>query len=100
MNYSIPTQINILGLTYSVNEVEVVNKYEPLKGQIDYIKDEILIDKTLNSDAKMQTFIHEVLHGILEGLGLYELNENETLVQSLSTALHQVQSAFKEDKNG
>lgn len=32
-----PDKINILGVTYQIMEVEVVNKEEPRKGEIDFL---------------------------------------------------------------
>jgi hypothetical protein len=85
-----PTTINILGIEYTIKEVDVIDKYVPKFGMIDYTTSEILIDKTLSSNKKIQTLIHEVMHGIFEGLGYDELNSDEEKVQSIATALHSV----------
>ena len=61
---------------------------EPLLGQIDYIEQKIRIDKTLTEDRKGQVLMHELLHGITEGLGLNELNDNETAIQSIAAGLY------------
>jgi Zn-dependent peptidase ImmA (M78 family) len=86
-------EINILGLTYSVEEVEVVNKEDLRKGEIDFFKGLIKIDQTMSKTQKEQVLMHEILHAVLETLGFHELNDNEHLVQSLATALHQVFTA-------
>ncbi len=83
-------EINILGLIYRVEEVEVVNKYEPRKGEINYLTNVIKIDKSMPEDLKNQVLMHEILHGIFDLLGLDELSEDENKVQSIATALHQV----------
>lgn len=88
----IPKQINILGLTYAVEEVEVVSKGELLLGQINYLEQTIRIDKSLSEDRKGQVFMHELLHGILEGLGMAELNENENALQSIAAAMYHILS--------
>lgn len=85
----LPTEVNILGITYKVFEEQVVNKSEPRWGEIDFNKQIIKIDSTLQEDKKTQVFLHEIIHGIFDELGFYEQSEDEKLVQSLATALHQ-----------
>jgi hypothetical protein len=80
--------VNILGVTYRVKEVKVVNKQDWRKGQIDFVKCRIRIDSSMSRKMKEQTLMHEVLHGILEGLGMEELNSDERAVQSIASALH------------
>lgn len=40
-------KINILGVEYTVLEVEVVNKEEPRKGEINFLTNEIRIDRQM-----------------------------------------------------
>lgn len=81
-------QIKILGMTYKVDEVECVSKDEPLKGQINNLTHEILIDRSMPDDLKKQTLLHEILHAICDSLGLYSLGADEQAIQSLATALY------------
>lgn len=81
-------QIDILGVIYTVEEVEVVNKDEPRKGEINFLTNRIKIDKELPESAKEQVLMHEILHAIFDLLGLHELSEDEQKVQSIATALH------------
>ena len=81
--------INILGLEYTVERVPYISKNEYLTGEIDFIGQKILIDGGISAEKEKVVLLHEVLHGICEGLGLDDLNNDETLIQSLSTALHQ-----------
>lgn len=83
-------EINILGVIYQVNEVDVVDKEELRKGKINYLTNEIRIDRGLTQSAKEQTLMHEILHAVFDLLGLYELNADENKVQSIATALHHV----------
>ena len=85
-------EINILGMTYHVEEVDCVNKFEPRKGEINFMTNEIRIDKSLPKDLKEQTLLHEIIHAICDLLGMDESCEDETKVQGLATALHQVLS--------
>lgn len=82
--------INILGVTYTIAEVEVVNKAEPRKGEINFLTNEIKLDKNMPESLKNQVLMHEILHAVFDLLGLDELNEDENKVQSIATALHHV----------
>lgn len=84
----IPQKVKILGITYDVQEVEVVDKNESLWGKIDYQEQVIKIDSELKNERKAQVLLHEILHGVLSELGFYEINNNEEAVQGLSTALY------------
>lgn len=83
-------EINILGVVYQVNEVDVVNKEELRRGEINYMSNEIRIDRNLVQSAKEQTLMHEILHAVFDLLGLDELNADENKVQGIATALHHV----------
>lgn len=82
--------INILGITYQIEEVAVVNKTEPRKGEIDFLTGVIRIDKNMPKELKEQTLMHEILHAICDLLGYEKLCFDEKKVQGLATALHQI----------
>ena len=82
--------IDILGIDYKVKEVECVSKEELRKGQINFLTNEIFIDKTMTAQNKRITLIHEIIHGITEALGMQDLCEDENRVQALATALYYV----------
>lgn len=82
--------INILGIPYEVVEVDQIEKNCRVVGQIDYMNQTIKIEKGLAKDYRDQTIFHEILHGILEGLGYNDINSDEQKVQSIASALHQV----------
>lgn len=82
--------IDILGVKYTVQEVECVSKDELRKGEINYLTNEIRIDRTMPEDLKEQVLFHEILHAIFDLTGLEELGEDESKVQSIATALHLV----------
>jgi Zn-dependent peptidase ImmA (M78 family) len=86
-------EINIMGVIFTVMEVDVVNKTEPRKGEIDYLTNEIRIDKNMPKSSKEQTLMHEIMHAVFDLLGMDELAEDEAKVQSIATALHQVFTA-------
>ena len=81
-------ELTILGIRFTVEEVEIVNKHDPALGQVDYWENSILIDKNLPVDMKNQTLMHEIIHAVLWLLGYREEAHDEQKVQGLSTALH------------
>lgn len=81
-------KINILGLGYEVLLTDQVSTSEALNGMIDYQKLRILLDKNLAPDLLGQTFMHEVMHGVFNGLGMEDLRDDEKAVQSIATALY------------
>lgn len=83
-------EINILGVIYTVEEVDVVNKSDPRRGEINFLTNEIRIDKNMPISLKEQVLMHEILHATFDLLGLSELAEDEEKVQSIATALHQI----------
>lgn len=85
--------INILGVIYTIEEVDTVNKTNPRRGEINYLTNEIKIDKNMPETLKRQVLMHEILHAVFDLLGLDDLGEDEKMVQSIATALHQVFSA-------
>ena len=82
--------ITVMGVDYDIEYVDVVNKEEPRFGEVDFFNSVIKIDNSLSEDMKQVTLIHEIIHCICLGLGFYEISEDETIVQSLSTALYDV----------
>ena len=68
----------------------MVNKFEPRKGEVNFVECVIRIDKSLPLQLKRQVLMHEVLHAIFDLLGMGDLCQDENKVQSIATALHQV----------
>lgn len=83
-------KINILGVVYQIQEVEVVNKEEPRKGEIDFLTGVIKIDKNMPQELKEQVLMHEILHAVCDLLGYEKLCFDEKKVQGLATAIHQI----------
>lgn len=83
-------EINILGVIYTVKEVETVNKTDPRRGEINFLTNVIKIDSTMPKSLKEQVLMHEILHAVFDLLGLENLSDDEKLVQSIATALHQI----------
>lgn len=81
-------KLKIMATEYKVEEVEQIDKYQRLLGQINYEDESIKIDKNISEKAKEETLIHEMLHGILEKLGYTEINDDEQKVQSIASTLY------------
>lgn len=89
-------EIDILGVTYRVTEVEQVDKTNYLvDGEIDYDKQTISIKKNISNERKNEILWHEIIHGICEHLRIEEIQKNEHLVQCLGNAIYQVQKRNK-----
>lgn len=90
--------INILGLTYTIEEVEQVDKNQRMFGEVDYVTQTIKIEKGLTKEKKVNVLIHEVLHAIFERLNFQKENENEHLIDCLTLAIYQIlnDNAFDE----
>ena len=83
--------IDILGITYKVLEVEQVDKTNYLvDAEIDYDKQTISIKKGLSDERKTELLWHEIIHGICEHLQIAEIQKNEHLVQCLGNSIYQV----------
>lgn len=83
-------KVKILATEYKIEEVEQIDKYQRLLGQIDYVEQTIKIDINISEDLKKETLLHEILHGILEKLGYDDINENEQKVHSIASTMYQV----------
>ena len=83
-------QIKILATEYDVEEVEQIDKYQRLLGQIEYTEQKIKIDRSISEDMKKEVLLHEILHGVLEKLGYTEINEDEQKVHSIASTMYLV----------
>ncbi|MCF6466354.1 hypothetical protein [Clostridium sp. Cult2] len=91
---NIPEAITISGVEYKVvvsDEPIFLNNLRAY-GEIDYNKKEINIDETLQDEqGQFQTFLHEIIHGIVYDRELDLKNdEEETIVDQISKGLYQV----------
>lgn len=89
-NGTLRMTLNILGVSYEVVEVPIVSRDEFLKGKIDFTANTIYIDENLTREAKNQVLMHEIIHAICDLLGFYGINDDESRVQGLATAIHQL----------
>lgn len=99
-------KVRIGSSDYSViisNETLVVDRQE-CKGMIDYEFHKIKINNEIQDvQGQEQTFLHELLHGIVRERNLDLSNsDEETIIDEIATGLHQVirdnLEIFKEER--
>ena len=78
--------VNILGIQYAV---ELADMEDGEDGCISPRRQTITLSKGLTREKVEQTYLHELVHGILDQLGYLDLHEDEHLVQGLAIGLHQ-----------
>lgn len=86
----IPEKVKIGGYIYTVEFVDVVSKEKNLMGEIDYNNQVIRIDKSYSRQTQEATFIHELIHGILNFLGEHEVQENERMIDGIANTIYQI----------
>lgn len=97
---SIPKKINICGISYDIRECEDNFTSSVVSfGEIDFKHGEIRLVSDQPDDLKMQTLIHEWLHGALFMIGQDDIKNNEVLVQGLAMAIFQTFSIKEEKPN-
>jgi len=94
MDLKIPKQFTIFNEKYKVRQLKKVDP-EDSWGEHDFTTNTIKIKKDLEDSQKERTFLHEVLHCILEQLAYDELSKDEKFVDQMATALHQVLKSSK-----
>ena len=82
-------KVNICGIPHTVIEREDHFDIDAHFGQIDYKACKIRINKDMADEAKEETIIHEMVHGMLIHLGYTEQSQDETFVQGLANAIYQ-----------
>ena len=73
-----------------VKKEEIIELPNELYGRIDFDKEKIELSTKYNRNQQNQTFLHELIHGIFDKLDMYELRDNETVVNQLSKELYEV----------
>ena len=100
----IPDNFNIAGMRYTVT-YQAEQKGNTKYGLMNHPKCEVTLygkmdDTIISHNQRVQTFWHEVVHGILENMGEIELSGNEKFVCTFSSFLNEVmQSAECEIHN-
>lgn len=83
-------KVKICGVNFDIVEVDdLFNSDSTHFGQIDFVKGKIYVNSKLSDDAKMETIVHEVTHGILVYIGRSDLSNDEPFVQALGNEIYQ-----------
>lgn len=85
----IPETIHIGGLPYAVSRVPPSLLGEQREGLISY-REQVITVVDADTDYAKISFLHEVIHGMLEAIGLTENNQDERLVDGLAHQLYQL----------
>lgn len=89
----ITNSIKICGINYTIQEQEYVTSGNYLlHGMIEYDKALITISTRDNRDkqTKLQSFMHEIMHGIAQHYGDEETNDNEAIIDMFAKGMYQV----------
>jgi len=84
----IPESIKIGGHTYLINWEPMLHRTEGRQGRICFPSQDITLLTELHPDAEMESFIHEVLHGIDNVYLNDHLSEDD--ISNMSEGLSQV----------
>lgn len=88
---NIPDVIRIGSVDYDViYKEELYDNGQQLMGCINFMENEILLDDKCQKRQSLElTLLHEIIHGMLYSVQS-EHTYNETLIEEISKALHQV----------
>ena len=82
-------RVNICGIPY-----EVIYRDDPFGndcnfGMIHYGDCKIIINESISEAMRSNALCHEILHGIMVGIGRNDLTEDEAFICSLASAINQ-----------
>ena len=88
-------QIKIQGIDYDLCVQDNLIRDFNAQAEINYVQKKIRVDSAIYAtDRGYIAIMHEIIHGVLEGLCFEDENNNEHLVQCLAVSLYQI---FKEE---
>lgn len=98
----IPKQFDLFGCTWKVEFNNTRCNDLTAYGYCDYTTKTILLsdlelNNTLTEDLIIQTYIHEIIHAILDSMYERELSKNEKFVDMFSQLLYQLFKSAKYD---
>ena len=85
--------MNKIKIGYKTYDIVYDNEYldeKELTGEIDYYNKKIIVRNDRDESEFLNTFIHEILHGIFYQSGDRNLKEDEDLINCLANGLTQV----------
>ena len=94
----LPDKINICGTPFTVRCCDDSFRSDAIHfGEIEYQNAEIRINRNMPDVMKVQTLIHEWVHGAFVMIGRNDLTDDENLVQCLAVAINNT-FTIREDK--
>lgn len=90
---NIPKKIRIGSMDYDViqGEETLLSDGQQLLGEIDHVYHTIKLDTAIQDRQGIEiSFLHELVHGILNSREMHDSSQNEKLVDELAKGLHQV----------
>lgn len=86
--------MKIQGIDYDLCVQDNLIRDFNAQAEINYVQKKIRVDSAIYAtDRGYIAIMHEIIHGVLEGLCFEDENNNEHLVQCLAVSLYQI---FKE----
>lgn len=82
MNYTIPKKFDLGGITWKVEQLDVI---PGAMGACSNSEAIIILLKNLSPEVKMQTFLHELAHAILFSMGKSADQHDEQFVDGFAT---------------
>jgi Zn-dependent peptidase ImmA (M78 family) len=91
MNFKIPEEFYIAGQKWVVKYTDDLLVADDEYGSCNVVTNTIILDgsKCIPDSRREATFIHELLHAILNEMGHVELFKDEQFIDTLSTLIHQ-----------
>lgn len=101
MAFKVPTSFQLHGQTYTVRLVDHLAQ-DGISGEIQFATNTVSIQKDNKGYARLpsqieQTFLHELVHGVLYHMGQTELCGEEEFVDGFAQLLHQAFVSAKYD---
>jgi hypothetical protein len=94
----IPKKFKIFGHEINVELSNDLHAKNDIWGEARYRENKIVIDNNIIEDLKEQTFLHELVHLILNYIDEKELRDNEKFVDLFSNILYQNFETMEYDK--
>lgn len=89
----VPTKFNLLYKTITVDFSDTLLDREDCMGVAHYMLNKIQLQSGMSKDDTEVTFIHELIHYVLQVMGEKELNNNEKFVELFGFLLYQALSS-------
>lgn len=83
-------KVNILGEMFDVTTVDLIDDDSSLLGQINHIKNQILLRNGLSAEKRRIVLLHEIYHAVFQKLGFEKETNNEQLIDVIASSIIQL----------